>query len=64
MWNNFIPDSSKDIANDKILQNYVKVQDQGHKVKSLGTKERPLHEVSICEISEPYPQWFKKYSSG
>jgi hypothetical protein len=28
---------SKDIVQVKVFQNYVKVQDQGHKVKSLGT---------------------------
>jgi hypothetical protein len=28
---------SKDIAQVKVFQNYVKVQDQGHKVKSFDT---------------------------
>jgi hypothetical protein len=31
---------SKDIAQVKVFQNWVKVQDQGHKVKSLGTKRK------------------------
>jgi hypothetical protein len=31
---------SKDIAQVKVFQNYVKAQDQGHKVKSLGTKRK------------------------
>jgi hypothetical protein len=31
---------SKDIALVKVFQNSVKVQDQGHKVKSLGTKRK------------------------
>jgi hypothetical protein len=32
--------SSIDIAQGKVFQNYVKVQDQGHKVKSLGTERK------------------------
>jgi hypothetical protein len=31
---------SKDIAQVKVFQNYVKVQDLGHKVKSRGTKRK------------------------
>ena len=31
---------SKDIAQVKVFQNEVKVQDQGHKVKSLDTKRK------------------------
>ena len=32
--------NSKDIAQVKVFQNYVNVQDQGHKVKSFDTKRK------------------------
>jgi hypothetical protein len=44
---------SKDIVQVNFFQNYVNVQYQGHKVKSLGTKERTLYYASISQVSKP-----------
>jgi hypothetical protein len=38
---------SKDIAQVKVFQNFVKVQDQGHKIESLGT----IGKASISQVS-------------
>jgi hypothetical protein len=51
---------SKDIAQVKVFQTRSKFKVTRSKV--LVPKERSLHEVSVCEISEPYPLWFKRYS--
>ena len=39
-YQNPTPYGSKDIAQVKVVENLVKVQVQGHKVKSLGTKRK------------------------
>jgi hypothetical protein len=39
-YQNPIPYGSKDIAQVKDFENLVKIQVQGHKVKSLGTKRK------------------------
>jgi hypothetical protein len=39
-YQNSIPYGSKDKAQVKVFQNQVKVQDQVHKVKTLGTKRK------------------------
>jgi hypothetical protein len=61
-YQNHIPYGSKDIAQVKVFENLVKVPSSRSKV--LVPKERSLHEASVCEISEPYPLWFKRYSPG
>jgi hypothetical protein len=55
-YQNSIPYGSKDIAQVKVfskLGQSSRSRSQGQKV--LVPKERSLHKVSICEISEPYP---------
>jgi hypothetical protein len=41
---------SIDITQGKVFQNYVKAQDQGHMVKSLGTK-RKVSSLCIFHLS-------------
>jgi hypothetical protein len=49
----------KDIAQVKVFfKTRSKFKIKVTRSKLLVPKERSLHEVSICEISEPYPLWF------
>jgi hypothetical protein len=60
-YQNPISYGSKDIAQVKFLK---LGQSSRLRSKVLVLKERSLHEVFICEITEPYPIWFKRYSQG
>jgi hypothetical protein len=60
---NPIPYGSKDIAQVKV---FFKTRSKFKVTKSkvLVPKGKSLHEVSICEISEPYLLWVKRYIPG
>jgi hypothetical protein len=64
-YQNLFPYGSKDIAQVTV---FFKTRSK-FKIKVIRSNvsvqnEKSLHEVSICEISEPYPLWFKIYSPG
>jgi hypothetical protein len=43
------------IAQVKVFQNYVKVQDQGHKVKTLDIKKGPFMRYLDVKYQNPIP---------
>jgi hypothetical protein len=49
---------SKDVAQVKVFQNYVKVQNKGYQVKSFGTELK----VSSCSIDIAQGKLFQNYA--